>query len=226
MEADRWIERVRAQKTHLPELAELTTLEAELRALLGELRASEAAIAPLASQRDVISAESLRLSKRVHDLDAALSSSTANARELGALQGELTHVRQLLDTSEDRELELLVELEPKEAALEEIKHRAQPGVARRAELQSMIKDLQVSLDEELAALATTREETAHAVPADLRARYDAALARSGGSGAAQVVEGRCDGCRIALAPLDCDRFKSLPADTFMDCPECGRLLLP
>jgi hypothetical protein len=226
MEADRWIERVRAQKTHLPELAELTTLEAELRALLGELRASEAAIAPLASQRDVISAESLRLSKRVHDLDAALSSSTANARELGALQGELTHVRQLLDTSEDRELELLVELEPKEAALEEIKHRAQPGVARRAELQSMIKDLQVSLDEELAALATTREETAHAVPADLRARYDAALARSGGSGAAQVVEGRCDGCRIALAPLDYDRFKSLPADTFMDCPECGRLLLP
>jgi predicted nucleic acid-binding Zn-ribbon protein len=226
MEADRWIERVRAQKTHLPELAELTTLEAELRALLGELRATEAAIAPLASQRDVISAESLRLSKRVHDLDAALSSSTANARELGALQGELTHVRQLLDTSEDRELELLVELEPKEAALEEIKHRAQPGVARRAELQSMIKDLQVSLDEELAALATTREETAHAVPADLRARYDAALARSGGSGAAQVVEGRCDGCRIALAPLDYDRFKSLPADTFMDCPECGRLLLP
>jgi predicted nucleic acid-binding Zn-ribbon protein len=226
MEADRWIERVRAQKTHLPELAELTTLEAELRALLGELRATEAAIAPLASQRDVISAESLRLSKRVHDLDAALSSSTANARELGALQGELTHVRQLLDTSEDRELELLVELEPKEAALEEIKHRAQPGVARRAELQSMIKDLQVSLDEELAALATTREETAHAVPADLRARYDAALARSGGSGAAQVVEGRCDGCRIALAPLDYDRFKSLPEDTFMDCPECGRLLLP
>jgi hypothetical protein len=226
MEADRWIERVRAQKTHLPELAELTTLEAELRALLGELRATEAAIAPLASQRDVISAESLRLSKRVHDLDAALSSSTANARELGALQGELTHVRQLLDTSEDRELELLVELEPKEAALEEIKHRAQPGVARRAELQSMIKDLQVSLDEELAALETTREETAHAVPADLRARYDAALARSGGSGAAQVVEGRCDGCRIALAPLDYDRFKSRPEDTFMDCPECGRLLLP
>ena len=70
MEADRWIERVRAQKTHLPELAELATLEAELRALLGQLRAAEAEIAPLASRRDVIAAESLRLSKRVHDLDA------------------------------------------------------------------------------------------------------------------------------------------------------------
>jgi predicted nucleic acid-binding Zn-ribbon protein len=226
MEADRWIERVRAQTTHLPELAELATLEAELRALLGELRAAEAEIAPLAGQRDVAAAESLRLRKRAHDLDSALSSSTANARELSAMQGELTHVRQLLDTSEDRELELLVELEPREAAIEDIKHRAQPGVARRAELQASIKDLQQSLDDELIALAATREDTASAVPAALRTRYDAALARSGGSGAANVVDGRCDGCRIALAPLDYDRFKSLPEDTFMDCPECGRILLP
>jgi predicted nucleic acid-binding Zn-ribbon protein len=226
MEADRWIERVRAQKTHLPELAELATIEAELRTMLGELRAGEAEIAPLTGQRDVVAAESLRLRKRANDLDGALSSSTANARELSALQGELTHVRQLLEASEDRELELLVALEPKEAAIEDIKHRAQPGVARRAELQASIKDLQLTLDEELIALATTREETARAVPAELRTRYDAALARSGGSGAAQVVEGRCDGCRIALAPLDFDRFKSLPEDTIMDCPECGRLLLP
>ena len=226
MEADRWIERVRAQKTHLPELAELATLEAELRALLGQLRSAEAEIAPLASRRDILAAESLRLRKRANDLDGALSSSTANARELSAMQNELTHVRQLLEVSEDRELELLVELEPKEATIEDIKHRAQPGVARRTELQASIKDLQASLDDELTALASTREETARVVPAELRVRYDAALARSGGSGAAQVVDGRCDGCRIALAPLDYDRFKSMTEDTFIDCPECGRLLLP
>ncbi len=225
MEADRWIERVRAQKTHLPELAELAALEAELRGLLGELRAAEGEIAPLIKDRDSVASESLRLRKRANDLDGALSSSTANARELNALQTELTHVRQLLEVSEDRELELLVELEPKEATIDAIKHRAQPGVARRAELQASIKDLQATLDEELIALAATREETARAVPPELRTRYDAALARSGGSGAAQVIEGRCDGCRIALAPLDFDRFKSLPEDTFMDCPECGRLLL-
>ena len=226
MEADRWIERVRAQKTHLPELAELATLEAELRALLSDLRAAEADIEPLVKKRDAAATESLRLSKRAKDLDGALSSSTGNARDLSAMQTELTHVRQLLATSEDHELELLVELEPKEAAIEDIKHRAQPGVARRAELQAQIKDLQSSLDDELIALATTRDETARAVPADLRVRYDAALARDGGSGAAQVIEGRCDGCRIALAPLDYDRFKSLPEDTFMDCPECDRILLP
>ena len=119
-----------------------------------------------------------------------------------------------------------MELEPKEAVVDAIKRRAQPGVSRRAELQTLIKDLEGTLDEELAALVRTRAETARAVPDELRARYDAAMNRAGGSGAAQVVDGRCDGCRIALAPLDYDRFKSLTADTVMDCPECGRLLLP
>jgi predicted nucleic acid-binding Zn-ribbon protein len=57
-------------------------------------------------------------------------------------------------------------------------------------------------------------------------RYNAALARVGTSGAANVIEGRCDGCRIALSPLDLDRWKSQAPDAFMDCPECGRLLLP
>ncbi len=226
MEADRWIDRVRAQRTHLPERTELASLEAELRLLLVDLRAAEGVVAPLKSEYDVVAAESLRLKKRVNDLDSALSLSTANARELSAMQSELTHVRAVLAASEDRELELLVELEPKEADVEMIKQRAQPGVRRRAELQATIKDLEASLDEELVALASTREETARAASGGVRTRYDAAMARVGGSGAAQVVDGRCDGCRIALAPLDYDRFKSLPEDTFMDCPECGRLLLP
>ncbi|HEV7957893.1 MAG TPA: hypothetical protein VGP11_00375, partial [Acidimicrobiales bacterium] len=132
MEADRWIDRVRAQKTHLPERTQLASLEAELRVLLVDLRTAEVEVAPLKSEYDVVAAESLRLRKRVNDLDGALSLSTANARELSAMQSELTHVRAVLAASEDRELELLVELEPKEAVVESIKQLAQPGVRRRA----------------------------------------------------------------------------------------------
>lgn len=226
MEVDRWIERIRAQRSHLPELAELANLEAELRGLLGELRTAEADLAPLKSEHERVAEESLRLRKRERDLDAALSSSTANARELSALQGELTHVRELLAASEDRELELLVALEPLEEAVSTIKQRAQPGVARRGELQAAINELGASLDEELAAQRAARVEIADAVAPALRARYEAAMARVGVSGAEQVIEGRCDGCRIALSPLDYDRFKSLDEDDFMDCPSCGRLLLP
>lgn len=225
MEADRWTDRVSTQKTHLPESGELTALEGELRGLLKDLHEAEAALAPIKSAYDAAARESKRLKSRANDLDATLASSTANARELTALQNELTHVRVLLAESEDRELELLFEVEPRETAVESIKRAAQPGVARRGELIDVIARLRASLDEELVSLGSSREERARDVSPSVLARYDVALARVGTSGAAQVVEGRCDGCRLALSPLDYDRFKSQALDTFMDCPECGRLLL-
>jgi predicted nucleic acid-binding Zn-ribbon protein len=226
MEADRWIERVTSQKTHLLEQAELAALESELRQLLKDLQGAEGQLAPVKAEYDKIAGESAHLRERAGALDATLSTSTANARELAAIQSELTHVRELLATSEDRELELLLRVEPIEEEVASIKQRAQPGVARRAALVETIAQLRTSLDDELVALNESRAEKSAVLPEQLLARYHAALRRAGTSGAAQVIEGRCDGCRLALSPLDVDRFKSLPVDTFMDCPECGRLLLP
>jgi predicted nucleic acid-binding Zn-ribbon protein len=226
MEADRWIERVSAQRTHLPESAELVELEAELRALQKSLLEIEAVAGPLKSAYEGAARESSRLKKRANDLDSTLTASTANARELGALQKELTHVRMLLNESEDRELELLLEVDPREAEIAALKSRAQPGVVRRRELMEVIAQLQASLAEELVSLRDAREERATALPIDLLSRYDVSMAHAGISGAAQVIDGRCDGCRLALSPLDVDRWKAQKIGTFMDCPECGRLLLP
>ncbi len=47
MEADRWIDRVGTQKTHLPELAELSALEVELRAQLKALNEAQATLEPV-----------------------------------------------------------------------------------------------------------------------------------------------------------------------------------
>jgi predicted nucleic acid-binding Zn-ribbon protein len=226
MEADRWIDRVRSQKTHLPEITELTALEAELRGLLKDLHDAESSLAPLKANFDEVDAESQRLRTRAKDLDDALSSSTASSRELSAIQGELTHVRTLLAEREDRELALLEALEPAESRIESIKQLAQPGVRRRAELLESISQLQGTLDDELESLVRDRDVRALGLSSSLLTRYEAAMKRVGTSGAAQVVEGRCDGCRLALSPLDYDRFRSQPPDSFMDCPECGRLLLP
>jgi predicted nucleic acid-binding Zn-ribbon protein len=226
MDADRWIDRVRSQKTHLPEIAELAALEAELRRLLKDLHDAEASLAPLKTEFEAVDKESHRLRTRAKDLDDALTTSTASSRELSAIQAELSHVRTLLAESEDRELALLEGLEPAESRIESIKQLAQPGVRRRTELLESIAQLQGTLDDELLALVRDRDERALAVSDTLLTRYDAAMRRAGTSGAAQVIEGRCDGCRLALSPLDYDRFRAQSVDAFMDCPECGRLLLP
>lgn len=226
MEADRWIDRVTAQKTHLPEMVELTALEGELRGLLKSLNEAQATLAPVQSAYEEAQREGDRLRTRAENLDKTLSNSTANVRELTALQTELQHVRELLEQSDDRELEYLMAVEPLDDAVKAVKATAQPAVARRGELQGAITGLQSSLNDELVALGQQRTERAAAVSSELLARYEAALARVGTSGAAQVVAGHCDGCRIALSPLDVDRWKGLPEGNFMTCPECGRLLLP
>lgn len=226
MEADRWIDRVTGQKTHLPEMVELTALEGELRGLLKSLNEAQATLAPVRTAYEEAQREGDRLRTRAESLDKTLSNSTANVRELTALQTELQHVRELLERSDDLELEHLMAVEPLDEAVSAIKATAQPAVARRSGLQGAIAELQASLDDELVALGQQRTERASALAPELLARYEGAFTRVGTSGAAQVVAGHCDGCRIALSPLDVDRWKGQPEGTFMTCPECGRLLLP
>ena len=226
MEADRWIDRVNAQRTHLPELAELAGLETEMRQLSKALHEAQTALGPVRTAYDGAQREGERLRARAATLDSTLATSTANARELAALQTELQHVRELLEHNDDRELEYLMALEPLDEVVAAVKAAAQPAAARRSELQGAIGELQAGLDDELRALRAKRLDSARAVPSQLLTRYEAAMARVGTSGAAQVVSGHCDGCRIALSPLDVDRWKAQPEDSFMACPECGRLLLP
>jgi uncharacterized protein len=225
MEADRWIERVLSQKSHLPEIEELTGVEESLRRLASDLKSTTDDVAPLQRAFEAVRDEAERLGNRVRDLDASLTSSSASARDLSALQGELDNVRRLWNEAEDRELELMEQLEPLNERVAAIRREAQPLAVRRGELTALISDLQTSLDEEVVALRVSREEIAREMPADLLARYDSALRRAGTSGASIVDGGRCDGCRIALAPADLNRFKALGDDDLMVCPECGRLLL-
>lgn len=224
MEADRWIERVRAQRERLPEIAELATVEDELRGLASALAEARAQQGPVRAAYDDAARESERLRLRESEVSRALASSTGGARELTALQNEVSHLRELLGAAEDRELELLLAVEPLEATVAELRRRAQPSAERREALRAQIVALQAGLDDEVESLRLARVGVADAVEASLRARYDDALVRAGTSGAAQVVEGRCDGCRLRLSPLDLDRWKA-GAGSFTACPSCGRLLL-
>jgi uncharacterized protein len=226
MEADRWIDRVTKHRSHLPELIDLEALEVQLRLFAKSLADAKAIQAPVRSSYEQAQGEASRLAKRAGDLEVTLSASTANARELAALHAELEHVRQLQSTGEDRELELMLEVEPLDEAVARVKALAQPAMMRRSELLVTISELQASLDEELTALRVARIERSLALSSGLLATYEGILKRVGVSGAAQIDAGRCDGCRIALSPLDLDRWKAQPEGTYLPCPECARLLLP
>jgi predicted nucleic acid-binding Zn-ribbon protein len=167
-----------------------------------------------------------RLGDRLADLEARLGAPDAAARDLASLHQERDKVAGLLGEADDRELAALFALEPLDRAIADVRAQAQPLAARRVELQGVVRALTASRDEEVAALGAERAALVAAVPADLRERYERARARVGTSGAAEVVDGHCDGCRIALSPADLDRWRASTRATLIDCPECGRVLLP
>lgn len=141
------------------------------------------------------------------------------------MQTELDQLTAKLSDAEDTEVALLLELEPMEQVAEEIKALAQPLVHRRRELQHSISELQSSLEEERSARSAERDELAAHLDPSLLARYEEAKRHAGISGAAYLDGGRCDGCRIALSPLDLDRQKALAPGEVAPCPSCQRLLI-
>ncbi len=226
LDADRWLERLRAQRVHLPESGELESVEVRLRERLANVHELESARDLLRERYDRVAQESERLRGRSIHLEHALDDSATSPRDYAALQVEAVHARALADERDDEALALLEELNGLDGQLALERLDARPDVARRTELLERITQLRESLDEEMGARRETREQLRRSVASPLGERYDAALTRAGTSGAARVEGGRCDGCRLALAPLDLDRWKSMGPDRFMDCPECGRILLP
>ena len=178
MHADRWIDKVRAQREHLVEIAELAEVEADLRSMAVRLGEIEQVRRPARDSFNEAADRAQTLRQRRGDLERRLQSATVPARELTAMHQELEHLAKILNEAEDREVELLLDLEPLDDVAKEIKGRAQPLAQRRAELQTAIKQLQSSLDDELDHLRLTRRETSGVVSEKLLVRYEAAIHRS------------------------------------------------
>ena len=225
LDADRWIERVSFQRNHLAEADELEAVESVLRAEAAALRDAQAAAAPARVAYEEASERADRLQRRRRELETALAVSTASSRDLTAMQHELASVIVQSERDDEVALGMLVEVEERDAAIEALREVARANAARRESLRVTVDELRATLDDEIAVLRATRATHASAVSGPLLDRYERARARAGTSGASRVVEGRCDGCRIALAPLDADRVRALADDEFMECPSCGRLLL-
>ncbi len=224
IEADRWLERVRQQREHLPEQDELDRIEESLRLRVVEVRETEDAVVRARQAYDEQAERAEKLRQRHRELERALHQSSG-ARDLVAIETEARSVAHQCDEADERGLDLLAQMEDLEVAVQLQRHEVQPDLDRRRELRETLTALRWSLGEEAERLAAERELLSERLSATLRARYERARLRAGITGGAFVVDGRCDGCRLALSPLDLDRFRRRQADEVLECPSCGRILV-
>lgn len=216
---------LRRRRETLPARAE----RAEAEATLSTLGADRAEIA---GRRDALARDQKRIDDEValtRDrsamADKALyGGSVNNPRELQAFQDEIASLARRIADLEDRELELMVEIEPLDEQLATIGEQTEVATARTERALVEITTGEAEIDGELEAEAATRETAASDVGADLLAIYERLRAISQGVGIARLVGGTCGGCHLKLSAVELDRIRGVDPDELVYCEECGRLL--
>jgi predicted nucleic acid-binding Zn-ribbon protein len=212
-------------RSHLPQLAELADLQGKARLIDDQLVRSRTELDDV--QRDVRKAEAdvqLVRDRAARD-QARLDAGTGTAKDLQALQHELTSLARRQNELEDVELEVMERAEAAEHDVAELERG-------RGELGERIAALEADRDEALARIDAEQEEVAgprasvsEEVGEELVTLYEKIRTQAGGAGAAALRQRRCGGCQLELNPVDLQRIRSADEDEVVRCEECRRILV-
>ncbi len=181
---DTAIDQLLHRRANLSERAELATVDSAMRAL-GVRRAGIAENRESMAARQSSLEEQIAASRaRSAEIQRRLYGGTVTAgRELQAMDEEVRHLGRYVSELEDRELEVMEELEPVDAELSVIDSEAGSLNEKAAVLRGAIAGHETEIDADLARKRIERADVARGVPTDLVARYEQLRKRLGGTGA-------------------------------------------
>ncbi|MEV0274155.1 MAG: hypothetical protein HOV71_14660 [Hamadaea sp.] len=209
----------------LPELAELDRLAREISSLSDERVRAQVDVDDLdrdiSKQEREVDTVRQRLTKDQQRLDDG----RLPARELTAIEHEITALKRRQSDLEDVEIELMERREQAQSTLDGVEQRLAQARQDRAATETKRDEAVAEIAKEAEWKAAARKPLAADLPADLVTLYDKIREVSGGLGAALVQHGRCGGCRIELAGADRVRVKSAPPDEVVRCEECRRIMV-
>jgi predicted nucleic acid-binding Zn-ribbon protein len=223
---DTAVDQLRHRRASLPEQAQLVGVEARLAAL--EARAAE-----LQTGRDELGVRQGALEEQIEasrhrqtELERRMyGGQVSAARDLQAMDEEVKHLKRHISELEDREIEIMEELEPIDGELGGADRDRAALRDDRDRLRRAIADAVHRIDADVAAQSEARVTAAAAVPADLLARYERLRSILSGTGAARLVGGSCSGCHLSLPAMEVDRIRKAPPDEVITCDQCGRILV-
>jgi predicted nucleic acid-binding Zn-ribbon protein len=213
------------RKNTLPELAEITALEARAKELDGQRIEHDTAVSDLTRAQKKADAEVEQVkARRTRDEERLSSGAVSNPKDLASLQHELVALERRIGTLEDDELEIMESLEEAQARLTNVQGDL-ADVTAGLEQKIAARDAAITvLDQQAAEAQAERGTVVVGVPADLITLYDK-LRSQYGTGAAALRARRCEGCRLEINGADLRELAAQPEDEVLRCPECSRILI-
>jgi predicted nucleic acid-binding Zn-ribbon protein len=209
----------------LPEVAELTRLDARAGELKDEIVVTETELSDLTreegrAERDVEQVRT-RIDRDRARLDAGQVSA---ARELATLQSEIESLRRRQGDLEEVVLELMERREGLVSRRDELTTERESLGTETAEVTARRDTAFKEIDEQAARAAEQRGTVAADVPDDLLKLYEQ-IRDARGVGAAALRAGRCEGCHLTLNRVDLNQIRASAPDEVLRCEECRRILV-
>jgi hypothetical protein len=218
----------RTRSAKLPEREATPLLEAKLVEIESRLAAASAERALKQTEEEQIGDEVTQIAR---DIEAAeverYSGKRKNQDEAAAHSESQARLHEKQTSLEERELELLEELEAVESRIEVQESARAANRAESEKVAQTISKVEAEVSAELGRFADARETVVGRVPTNVLTAYERvrAQAQKGGRGAAMLAEGRCSACRIKLPSLEKTRMLSEPEEALIQCPQCRRVLI-
>ncbi|HVF08800.1 MAG TPA: C4-type zinc ribbon domain-containing protein [Actinomycetota bacterium] len=222
--ADTAIDRLRARARALEEGGEVALVRAEADA--GEQRFGEIRLRLSELDRDQsrLEREIDSMTQKERDENARMyDGSIVNAKELEALQHEITSVR---TRRSDREDELLALLELREQLESDATAAEAITTTLRAKAEAAVAaagEERTSVETELSARIADRRSIESEIEPDVLELYEDLRRLKKGVGAAALIDGVCQACHEQLSAVELDKVKR--ATGIRRCEHCRRILV-
>jgi predicted nucleic acid-binding Zn-ribbon protein len=221
------LDRLAYRSRELPGRARVEGLDRQRVELGRRFEAVEATRADLARQQEELDGHVQAFVSRIEAIEARLRSGSAGSyRDQEAMANETRSLDHQRRDYEDRELEIMEQLEPVEAELSSVVAELNRVEEERTEALSQLAVDETAIVAEQAEVVAERSPLAATLPADLAASYERLRSKLGGIGAAKLVDGTCSGCHLRLPSRERDQVLHAPPGTVFYCDQCGRILVP
>ncbi len=222
---DSALNRLVAQRRALPEQAALDALVADSGAIASDLVGAQTQVLDLELANERAEADLEPVRQRLTRNEKRIADGTVDAKSLGSMVEEVTHLKRRIGDLEDVELEVMEALEQAQAVRDALQVRVD-GLAAEIAAATEARDAAVAaLTNEAAYQRTERDRLLPDLPADLVTLYTKIAASRQGVGAAELRQRRCTGCQLEVNANELRAYAAAPPEEVLRCEECSRILV-
>ena len=211
---------------NLPERSRLAELEEQLAGVRSR-------IAQAQSEREVLAEQQRRIEDEIAGLEARIAKEeqvmygggSSDPGLLQDLQHEITGLKGRISALEDREIELMEQMEPVDAQLAALAEEQAALDQQAISTTTELAEAESAIAAERSAAEAEREQAVAPIDPDALSRYEQVRDRLGGIAVARLEAGVCGACHMKLSAVEYDRILHLPADEEVRCEDCDRFLV-